>query len=222
LARNGRDWHTLLEFCGLVGTLITGTTLFGQIERGLNRIYGVEQDRPTLQKYGLALLLAVTVGVLTIAAFALLTFGHSIGDSIHNQALNRTWGVTRWPLAVVLVTTATTVVFRRSPRRRQPSLSWLAFGAAVSTTLWLLLTIGLGEFFTLSKSFGQTYGPLAGMVALLLWALLAACALLYGAAVAAQLEAVRSGLRNPQDAEKVEHSEPEAPQAVPMLAGERR
>lgn len=22
LARNGRDWHTLLEFCGLVGTLI--------------------------------------------------------------------------------------------------------------------------------------------------------------------------------------------------------
>jgi hypothetical protein len=24
LARNGRDWHTLLEFCGLVGTLING------------------------------------------------------------------------------------------------------------------------------------------------------------------------------------------------------
>src|SRR3712207_8782073 len=22
LARNGRDWHTLLEFCGLVGTLL--------------------------------------------------------------------------------------------------------------------------------------------------------------------------------------------------------
>jgi hypothetical protein len=22
LARNGRDWHTLLEFCGLVGTNI--------------------------------------------------------------------------------------------------------------------------------------------------------------------------------------------------------
>jgi len=22
LARNGRDWHTLIEFCGLVGTLI--------------------------------------------------------------------------------------------------------------------------------------------------------------------------------------------------------
>ena len=60
----------------------------------------------------------------------------------------------------------------------------------------------------LSKSFGQTYGPLAGMVALLLWALLSAVAVLFGGAVAAQLEAVRAGARKPQDAEKVEHSEP--------------
>ena len=27
LARNGRDWHTLLEFCGLVGTLIVDEEL---------------------------------------------------------------------------------------------------------------------------------------------------------------------------------------------------
>ena len=129
------------------------------------------------------------------------------------------WRVGR--LAVVLVTTATTVVFRCSPRRRQPSLSWLAFGAAVSSVLWLLVTIGLGAFFTLSKSFGDTYGPLAGMVALLLWALLAAIALLFGGATAAQLEAVRAGVREPQDAEKVEHSEPDAPQAATSLAGAR-
>src|SRR5262249_54428103 len=25
LARNGRDWHTLIEFCGLVGTLRSAT-----------------------------------------------------------------------------------------------------------------------------------------------------------------------------------------------------
>ncbi len=28
LARNGRDWHTLLEFCGLVGTLIADEDAF--------------------------------------------------------------------------------------------------------------------------------------------------------------------------------------------------
>ncbi len=204
---------------GLVGTIITGSTLLEQVERGLNRIYGVEQDRPTLKKYGLAALLALTAGAFIIGAFALLAFGHTIGDSIHNHAVNRTWDLARWPAAVLLVAAATTIVFRYAPRRRQPALSWLAFGAGVSTVLWFLVTVGLGEFFSLSKSFGQTYGPLAGIVALLLWAFLAAVALLFGGAAAAQLEAVRAGVREPQDREKVEHSEPEAAASAPELAG---
>ena len=40
---------------GVVGSLITGATLMGQTERALNRLYGVESDRPTFQKYRLAL-----------------------------------------------------------------------------------------------------------------------------------------------------------------------
>lgn len=195
---------------GLVGTLITGSTLLGQLERGLNRIYGVEQDRPTLQKYGLALALAVTSGALVIAAFALLAFGHTIGDSIHNAGVSNTWNALRWPVAVVLATLAMTVLFRWSPSRRQPGMSWLAFGSVVAAFGWLIVTAGLGYFFSVSKSFGQTYGPLAGIVALLLWSLLSAVAVLYGGAVAAQLEAVRAGVREPQDQEKVEHSEPES------------
>jgi uncharacterized BrkB/YihY/UPF0761 family membrane protein len=46
------------------------------------------------------------------------------------------------------------------------------------------------------------------MVALMLWALLSSMVLIYGAAIAAQLEAVRSGDAGPQDAEKVAESEP--------------
>jgi YihY family inner membrane protein len=197
---------------GLVGTLVTGSTLLGQLERGLNRIYGVEQDRPTLQKYGLALALAVSSGVLVVAAFALLAMGQSIGNQIHNATVNRVWGIVRWPAAVVLATLAMTLLYKWSPRRRQPALSWLAFGSIVAAFLWLVVTAGLGAFFSLSQSFGQTYGPLAGIVALLLWSLLSAIAVLYGGAVAAQLEAVRAGVREPQDQEKVEHSEPESGQ----------
>jgi YihY family inner membrane protein len=193
---------------GLVGALITGSTFLGQIERGLNRIYGVEQDRPTLRKYGLALALTVSAGVLALGAFALLAFGESIGNGFDNSTANHAWSVIRWPVAVVLAGIAITMLFRWSPRRRQPGFSWLAFGAAVATAGWLLVTGALAVFFAVSKSFGQTYGPLAGIVALLLWSLCSAIAILFGAAVAAQLEAVRAGERPPQDREKVEHSEP--------------
>ena len=44
LARNGRDWHTLIEFCGLVGTVIVDKD--GVMSRGIPTIgcCGHEQD----------------------------------------------------------------------------------------------------------------------------------------------------------------------------------
>ena len=84
----------------------------------------------------------------------------------------------------------------------------------IAAVFWMLCTVGLGTFFSMSTSFGQTYGPLAGVVALLLWSLLSAISVLFGAAFAAQLEAVRAGVPQPQDAEKVEHSEPDNPREL--------
>ncbi len=196
---------------GLTGTLVSGTTLLGQLERALNRIYGIEQDRPASKKYGLAFLLAVTAGGCVTVAFLALAFGSSVGGSLHNSGINRAWTVLRWPLALVLVSSATAMLFRWCPRRRQPGWSWLAFGSSVSILLWVIVTTVMGIVFRASRSFGQTYGPLAGIVALQLWALLSSVAILYGAAVAAQLEAVRSGIVDPQDQSKVTESEPEAP-----------
>jgi YihY family inner membrane protein len=199
--------YTALLF-GVIGALVVATTAMGQLERGLNRIYGVEQDRPTLKKYGLAFFFALSVGTLGAAAFVCLAFGRNLFISIHNDALTSAWSVARWPLGVVLAAIAVTVLFRWSPRRCQPRLSWLAFGSGISVFLWGLSTIGLGLFYGSSSSFGATYGPLAGVVALLVWSLLSSFSLFYGAAVAAQLEALRTGEPAPQDAEKVAESDP--------------
>jgi YihY family inner membrane protein len=198
---------------GLVGTLVTGTTAMGQIERALNRIYGIEQDRPTAQKYGFAFLLALSAGSLAAAAFAVMAWGRGVGDSIDNHVLSTLWGWGRWPIGLVLITGAVTVLFRWCPRRRQPSMSWLAYGATLSVLGWVVVTLGLAGLFSWSSSFGDTYGPLAGVVGLLLWSLLSAVAILFGAAAAAQLEAVRAGVRAPQDQEKVAESEPDAEDA---------
>jgi YihY family inner membrane protein len=193
---------------GLVGAVITGTTSMGQLERGLNRLYGVEQDRPMVHKYGRALLLAITAGSLLLGSFVAIAFGHSIGSDQDHHLIDGVWGVARWPLAFVLLVSAVALLFKVCPRRRQPAWSWLAFGSFVSVLVWFVVTLGLGWFFSVSTSFGDTYGPLAGIVALELWALLSSIGVFFGAAVAAQLEAVRAGNAEPQDPEKVEGSEP--------------
>jgi len=101
-------------------------------------------------------------------------------------------------VALVLLAAAVAAIFRWAPNRHQPQWSWLAFGATISVLLWTTVTGLLAWFFSISTTFGETYGPLAGIVALLLWALLSSIAVLFGGAVAAQLEAVRAGDPAPQ------------------------
>jgi uncharacterized BrkB/YihY/UPF0761 family membrane protein len=192
---------------GLVGSLVTGASVFGQIERGFNRLYGIEQDRPSVRKYGRGLLLAVTAGTCSACAFGLVALGDSIEETSQTGWIRRGAGVAGWPLAIVAVTAAVTMLMRWCPRRHQPGPSWLAYGSAVSVLGWLIVTFGLRAVFHLTSTFGDTYGPLAGMVALLVWSLLSAIALLYGVAVTAQLEAARAGRPGPTDAVKVARSE---------------
>ena len=207
--RAGSSHRYVALIVGLVGALFSGTTLMGQVERALNRIYGVEQDRPTLKKYGRAFVLAVTAGVLFLASFAALALGRAIGSSLSSHSTSVVWSVVRWPLALAVLGAAIALLFNWSPRRHQPGWSWLAFGAIVSVALLAVVTVALDGMFRLSSTFGTTYGPLAGIVALMIWALLASIALLFGAAIGAQLEAVRGGRPDPQSTRKVAESEPD-------------
>ena len=100
-------------------------------------------------------------------------------------------------------------MFKLSPRRNQPPMSWLAFGAAVCRrTLFVSLLLTL--YLTASGGFGETYGALAGFMGVLLWAYGSSIALFYGLACAAQLEAIRAGVAEPRDEAKVSESEPDA------------
>lgn len=203
---------TTAAVIGLGAALVAATVAMGQVERGANRIYGIEQDRSVHKKYALAFLLACTAGVLNFGALLLLVGGSALADAIGwGESLSTGWSIARWPLVVVLVLIEMSLLFRISPRRHQPSASWLAAGSAVAVVLWLSFTGLLAAYLSLSSSFGTTYGPLAGLIGLLLWSFLTSLALLLGLAFAAQLEAVRAGEPNPQTDEDEELSGDLAP-----------
>ena len=191
LSQGGRRSGKTALIFGAVATLVSGTTAFGQLERGANRIYGVERDRPPLRKYATAFALMLTAGVATVLAAILLVAGSTLADS---AGWGKAFHILRWPLAIALVVTAVALLFEVAPRRRQPEASWLAVGSGLAAVLWLAFTGGLAVFVGASANFGVTYGPLAGTMAVLLWTFLSAVALLLGLAFAAQLEAVRAGV----------------------------
>jgi YihY family inner membrane protein len=187
---------------GLLAALVSLTTAMGQIERGANRIYGIQRDRPSGEKYGRAALLVVTGGIPAMLGFVLIVGGGAFIDALQSaygwgSATGTVLQVLRWPVGVGLGIVAVTAMFRWAPRRNQPGLSWLAVGAAVALVLWLVFSGLLALYISHSSSFGAVYGPLTGMIALLLWSQLTSLALFLGVAFAAQLEAVRAGVPSP-------------------------
>ncbi|MFI6760097.1 YihY/virulence factor BrkB family protein [Micromonospora sp. NPDC050417] len=198
------DMGELALALGLITGLAALTTTMAQIERGANRIYGVERDRPALRKYLRAIVLALGAGVPALLGFLILVGGGPLGDSVQRYygwggIAHTVWDVLRWPLSLVLTVSAVAVLFRHAPRRRQPGVSWLLFGAALATALWWLASVLLAAYVRFSDGFGETYGALTGMMALLIWANLTGIALLGGLAFSAQLEALRIGVPEPAE-----------------------
>ena len=150
---------------GLLTAVVALTTAAGQIERGANRIYGVA--------------------------------GGAIGASMQrwyhwSAATTTTWNLMRWPVSLGLTVVTVSLLFRHALRRQQPGLSWLMVGAGLATALWWLISLLLAAFVTQSSDFGATYGPLTGVMALLLWANLTGIPMFLGIAFTAQLEARRA------------------------------
>jgi YihY family inner membrane protein len=191
---------------GLAFALLSTTTAVAQVERGLNRIYGIRRDRRAVAKYGRAAVMTAVLAAPLGLGFLVLVAGGAFADQMvrtygWSEEAVLIWNATRWPLGLVAVVVAIAVVLDHAPRRRQPSLSWLALGSGIAVTLTMLATGLLAAYVHLGDSFGNVYGPLGGMFALLLWSLLSSIALFFGAAVCAQLEACRAGDSEPADAD---------------------
>lgn len=219
----GSERAEVVVAVGLATAFLAATSAFAQLERGANRIYGTKRDRPALRKYGRAAMLTATAGTALVAGLLLIVAGEPFGEAVEQvyrwgDAAEGVWDVVRWPLGMAALVVAVTALFRHAPRRRQPGLSWLAVGAALTVLAWLAVS-GLLALYVVFADLGDTYGPLTAVMALLLWANVTGIALLAGIALAAQLEAVRAGRPDPllpdSDDDGIPDGLDEHPQSAP-------
>ena len=202
LAGGSEEAGEIALIFGLFFAALSMTTAMAQVERGSNRIYGIRRDRPALQKYGRAAVFTAVLAVPVGLGFLVLVAGGAFGDAMvaeygWSEGVHRAWQWGRWPVGLLILVFTIAVLFDHAPRRRQPALSWLALGSGVTVVLSMAAAAGLAAYTNISGSFSSSYGPLAGIVALLLWSLLSSISLFYGIAVCAQLEALRAGQTEP-------------------------
>lgn len=83
---HGDVWSTLALWLGLGFALLNLASAMGQIERGANRIYGIERDRPFPRKYARGIVLALAAGLPLVLGFVALVAGEAVGDAVARSA----------------------------------------------------------------------------------------------------------------------------------------
>jgi membrane protein len=173
----------------LVLALWASSSGVASLMRGLNAMYNVKDPRPWITRRLLAvgiLLCSVVLIVLGSAAFVPVT------QQLFSGGFSNAWPYLRWPAGFLFLAMTAWLSYRYLPARGAriggpPTL----VGAALASTLWLLIWYAFSVYITHVARYGRLYGTVGAVIVLLIWFYLSALVLLVGGEVAATLAAER-------------------------------
>lgn len=94
----------------------------------------------------------------------------------------------RWPLLLVVVTLAITILYRYGPSRNRARWRWITPGAAFAAVAWLIVSFLFSWYVQNFDSYNETYGSLGAVIAFMMWMWLSAMTVIIGAMIDAEIE----------------------------------
>jgi membrane protein len=162
---------------GIAVALWSASSGMAALQTGLNVAYDVKGDRKFLAKRAVAVVLLVATAVLGAVPSPFLTFGESAFFTVIG-----------WILTVAAVMVLFSIFYYLGPNRESPTWQWVSVGAVVGALLWIGASLIFGLYVSNFNNYGKTYGPLAGVIVLILWLYLSSIAVLVGGELNAELE----------------------------------
>jgi membrane protein len=169
---------------GILLAVFSASSGMVAMQKGLNVAYDVPEDRKFLKARLIAVVLLIAMLLLGGVPSPLFTFGEST-----------VFTVLGYIVSIIAVVILFSVFYYLGPNRESPSWQWVSTGGIVGTLLWIFVSIALGIYVGNFNSYSKTYGPLAGVIVLILWLYLSSLAVLIGGELNAELE--RQAARQP-------------------------
>jgi membrane protein len=159
------------------------TSLMG----ALNTMFHKQETRSWVRRQITAILVTVSIGVLTVLALGLLVVGPPVGHWIADRfgmghAFDVAWGIGRWAGAGLLVMVVWAIIYKFLPNTDAPFRIFTP-GAIVGVLLWLGMSYAFGLYLGHFNSYEATYGTLGGAIIFLTWLWLSNIALFIGAEI---------------------------------------
>jgi membrane protein len=155
----------------------------------LNVVYEVRETRNFLKLNLLSLafttggIVALLLMVGAVVVFPLL-FNH-LGLPPESGFI---LGLARWPLLLVVLLVALSLLYRFGPNRRAARWEWLGAGTLAAALLWIAGSAALSWYLSNFGNYSATYGSLGAAIGLMMWMWISAAIVLFGAELNSEIE----------------------------------
>ena len=179
----GREWFTLLFALWSTSSATSG------VMETLNAISDTKEERSWWKAKLIAILLAISTGLLLTSALIAVLFGPELLlHLLPNVAGAKVWKVAQWPAAGVLLVLALLCLYRFAPSAKQ---LWTRIipGSVIGAMIWIIASLIFRFYVRHFSDFGLLYGSLGTLIILILWFYLSGIAILIGGEINAALQA---------------------------------
>lgn len=173
----------------LAGVLWAASSGMKGLMTAINAAYNQPPERSFFKERGMALAFALGGILLALVAVALLAVFPVVVNLLGlDGTLATVVSLARWPLLLVLVWIALSLLYRWAPDRPPAAWGWLSWGAGIAVVVWLVASIGFTIYVQNFGNYNETYGTLGGVIVLMLWLFITGIVILLGAEINAELE----------------------------------
>jgi membrane protein len=155
----------------------------------LNVVYD-EKERRSFIKLN-AISLAFTLGailLLVVALGAVAVLPAILGYLGLSSAVEWLIEIGKWPVLLIAVAAAISLVYRFGPSREKPQWRWVTWGSGFATIAWLVMSILFSWYAAHFGSYNKTYGSLGAVIGFMTWMWLSSVVILLGAELDGEIE----------------------------------
>jgi membrane protein len=222
IVENSFNGRGVAGFFSIVVLLWSGTRVFGAISRGLNVAYDVEERYVFWKQFLLQVAMLFTVGGMLILGLG----GRFLMDQIWAiQGISEddrtiVYTIARNVLPFAFTAAAFFLVYRFVPKEK-PSV-WPALTGAVLAAITFFIARELFSFYEQNfADYDQVYGPLALLIAVIIWVWIAGVILLIGGQLVAHYHEILVQGEDPEDVEQ-RHKDAKEKRDRPHSGSEKR
>jgi membrane protein len=155
----------------------------------LNVVYNAEERRSFIKLNAVSLAFTLAAIALLLAAMASVVVVPIILNALPMESLTApVLGYARWPLLLILIGLALSVIYRFGPDREHAQWRWISWGSALAAVTWLAASLLFSWYAANFGSYNETYGSLGAVIGFMTWMWLSAIVVLLGAEIDAVME----------------------------------